>query len=547
MLFFGGAVTNDFSKLWGQAPELDQNMLGQLQARFMEQWKTLSETAAKGSLPEIKDRRFKSEAWQQSPAHLMMAHMYLLSSDAMKQMVKAAAVPDEVKEQLDFSISQWVDAMSPANFLATNPEAQKLLVETGGQSLQAGIQNFINDMTKGRITQTDESQFAVGENLAITPGSVVYRNKYFELIQYKPQTDQVYQRPLLMVPPCINKYYILDLQPGNSMIEYLVSQGFTVFVTSWRNPLPDDKDGIEKSTWDDYIEEGVLNAIDLVREISGQPKVNVLGFCVGGTMLSTALAVAASRRQNRVASLTLLATMLDFCDTGTLGVFANEPHAKIRESQIGNGGLMTGRELSTTFSFLRPNELVWNYVVSNYLKGETPMPFDLLYWNSDSTNLPGPFFSWYFRHTYLENRLREPKALTVCGQPVDLGKIKVPAYIQASKEDHIVPWKTAYVSSQLLTGDVRFVLGASGHIAGVINPVSKNRRSYWTNDVHDNSVESDQWFDTATEHPGSWWPDYSQWLAGQSGKLVAAQTEQGSEVHPVLEAAPGSYVKVRAV
>ena len=547
MLFFGGAVTNDFSKLWGQAPELDQNMLGQLQARFMEQWKTLSETAAKGSLPEIKDRRFKSEAWQQSPAHLMMAHMYLLSSDAMKQMVKAAAVPDEVKEQLDFSISQWVDAMSPANFLATNPEAQKLLVETGGQSLQAGIQNFINDMTKGRITQTDESQFAVGENLAITPGSVVYRNKYFELIQYKPQTDQVYQRPLLMVPPCINKYYILDLQPGNSMIEYLVSQGFTVFVTSWRNPLPDDKDGIEKSTWDDYIEEGVLNAIDLVREISGQPKVNVLGFCVGGTMLSTALAVAASRRQNRVASLTLLATMLDFCDTGTLGVFANEPHAKIRESQIGNGGLMTGRELSTTFSFLRPNELVWNYVVSNYLKGETPMPFDLLYWNSDSTNLPGPFFSWYFRHTYMENRLREPKALTVCGQPVDLGKIKVPAYIQASKEDHIVPWKTAYVSSQLLTGDVRFVLGASGHIAGVINPVSKNRRSYWTNDVHDNSVESDQWFDTATEHPGSWWPDYSQWLAGQSGKLVAAQTEQGSEVHPVLEAAPGSYVKVRAV
>ena len=547
MLFFGGAVTNDFSKLWGQAPELDQNMLGQLQARFMEQWKTLSETAAKGSLPEIKDRRFKSEAWQQSPAHLMMAHMYLLSSDAMKQMVKAAAVPDEVKEQLDFSISQWVDAMSPANFLATNPEAQKLLVETGGQSLQAGIQNFINDMTKGRITQTDESQFAVGENLAITPGSVVYRNKYFELIQYKPQTDQVYQRPLLMVPPCINKYYILDLQPGNSMIEYLVSQGFTVFVTSWRNPLPDDKDGIEKSTWDDYIEEGVLNAIDLVREISGQPKVNVLGFCVGGTMLSTALTVAASRRQNRVASLTLLATMLDFCDTGTLGVFANEPHAKIRESQIGNGGLMTGRELSTTFSFLRPNELVWNYVVSNYLKGETPMPFDLLYWNSDSTNLPGPFFSWYFRHTYLENRLREPKALTVCGQPVDLGKIKVPAYIQASKEDHIVPWKTAYVSSQLLTGDVRFVLGASGHIAGVINPVSKNRRSYWTNDVHDNSVESDQWFDTATEHPGSWWPDYSQWLAGQSGKLVAAQTEQGSEVHPVLEAAPGSYVKVRAV
>ena len=547
MLHFGGAVTNNFCKLWGHAPEFDQHMLGQLQAQFMENWKALSESAANGAMPQIKDRRFKSDAWKESPAHLMMAHMYLLSSDAMKQMVKAAAVPEEVKEQLGFSVSQWVDAMSPANFLATNPEAQKLLLETGGQSLHSGIQNFMNDLAKGRITQTDESKFAVGENLAITPGSIVYRNEYFELIQYKPQTQQVYQRPLLMVPPCINKYYILDLQPGNSLIEYIVSQGFTVFVTSWRNPLPEDTDGIEKATWDDYVEDGVLNAIDLVREISGQPKINVLGFCVGGTMLSTALAVAASRRQSRVASLTLLATMLDFCDTGALGVFANESHAKIRESQIGQGGLMTGRELSTTFSFLRPNELVWNYVVSNYLKGETPMPFDLLYWNSDSTNLPGPFFSWYFRHTYLENRLREPKALTVCGQPVDLGKIKVPAFVQASKEDHIVPWKTAYVSSQLLTGDVRFVLGASGHIAGVINPVSKNRRSYWTNDAHDNSVEPDQWFDSASEHPGSWWPEYAKWLAEQSGKLVPAPVEQGSESSPVLEPAPGSYVKVRAV
>lgn len=547
MSCFGGAVTNNFCKLWGQTPEFDQHMIDQLQAQFMENWKNLSESASNGALPQIKDRRFKSDAWQQSPAHLMMAHLYLLSSDAMKQMVKAAAVPEAVKEQLGFSVSQWVDAMSPANFLATNPEAQKLLLETGGQSLQSGIQNFMNDMAKGRITQTDESKFAVGGNLAITPGSIVYRNKYFELIQYKPQTEQVHQRPLLMVPPCINKYYILDLQPGNSLIEYIVSQGFTVFVTSWRNPLPEDTDGIEKATWDDYIEEGVLNAIDLVREISGQPKINVLGFCVGGTMLATALAVAASRRQSRVASLTLLATMLDFCDTGTLGVFANEPHAKIRESQIGHGGLMTGRELSTTFSFLRPNELVWNYVVSNYLKGETPMPFDLLYWNSDSTNLPGPFFSWYFRHTYLENRLREPKALTVCGQPVDLGKIKVPAFIQASKEDHIVPWKTAYVSSQLLTGNVRFVLGASGHIAGVINPVSKNRRSYWTNDAHDNSVEPEQWFDSASEHPGSWWPEYAEWLAGQSGKLVPAPTQEGSELSPVLEPAPGSYVKVRAV
>lgn len=540
-------MTNDYSKLWGKSLEFDNSALAQLQAQFLENWKQISQAATQGSLPEIKDRRFKSEAWQQSPAHLMMAHMYLLSGQAMKQMVDAAMVPPQVKDKLNFSVNQWVDAMSPANFLATNPDAQKALIDSGGQSLQAGIQNFLNDLSKGRITQSDESKFEVGVNLAVTPGAVVYRNKYFELIQYQPQTGQVYQRPLLMVPPCINKYYILDLQPENSMIGYLVSQGFTVFVTSWRNPLPTDKDGIEKASWDDYIEDGVLTAIDQVREISGQPKINVLGFCVGGTMLSTALAVAAARRQSRVASLTLLATMLDFSDTGMLGVFANEQHAKIRESQIGQGGLMTGRELSNTFSFLRPNELVWNYVVSNYLKGETPVPFDLLYWNSDSTNLPGPFFSWYFRNTYIDNKLREPKALKVCGEPVDLGKIKVPAYIQASKEDHIVPWTTAYISSQLLTGDVRFVLGASGHIAGVINPVSKNRRSYWLNQDSDNSVESGHWFEGAQEFPGSWWSDYSDWLASHSGKKIDAPAQLGAPNHPVIESAPGSYVKVRAV
>ena len=540
-------MTNDYSKLWGNSLEFDNSALAQLQAQFLENWKQISQAATQGSLPEIKDRRFKSEAWQQSPAHLMMAHMYLLSGQAMKQMVDAAMVPPQVKDKLNFSVNQWVDAMSPANFLATNPDAQKALIDSGGQSLQAGIQNFLNDLSKGRITQSDESKFEVGVNLAVTPGAVVYRNKYFELIQYQPQTGQVYQRPLLMVPPCINKYYILDLQPENSMIGYLVSQGFTVFVTSWRNPLPTDKDGIEKSSWDDYIEDGVLTAIDQVREISGQPKINVLGFCVGGTMLSTALAVAAARRQSRVASLTLLATMLDFSDTGMLGVFANEQHAKIRESQIGQGGLMTGRELSNTFSFLRPNELVWNYVVSNYLKGETPVPFDLLYWNSDSTNLPGPFFSWYFRNTYIDNKLREPKALKVCGEPVDLGKIKLPAYIQASKEDHIVPWTTAYISSQLLTGDVRFVLGASGHIAGVINPVSKNRRSYWLNQDSDNSVESGHWFEGAQEFPGSWWSDYSDWLASHSGKKIDAPVQLGAPNHPVIESAPGSYVKVRAV
>ena len=543
----GGTVANDFMKLWGKTPMFNSEALKQMQEQFMNNWQQLATSATQNELPEIKDRRFRNEAWQQSPAHLMMAHMYLMSSQAMKDMVQKAAVPEEIKEQLDFSVNQWVDAMSPANFLATNPEAQKMLIETRGQSLQQGVQNFLGDLAKGRISQSDESKFEVGKNLAITPGSVVFRNKYFELIQYKPQTEEVYQRPILLVPPCINKYYILDLQQDNSFVKYLVSQGFTVFLTSWRNPLPTDTDGIETATWDDYIEDGVLTAIDLVRDISKVPKINVLGFCVGGTMLSTALAVAASRRQSRVQSLTLLATMLDFCDTGQLGLFATEAHTRLREQQIGQGGLMTARELSTTFSFLRPNELVWNYVVSNYLKGETPMPFDLLFWNSDSTNLAGPFFAWYFRNMYRENLLATPNAIKVCGKPVDLRKITVPTYLLGSKEDHIVPWKTAYVSSRLMSGDNRFVLAASGHIAGVINPVSKNRRSYWVNETQDTEVPADEWFENSQELPGSWWTDYVQWLAKQSGKKKAAPTQEGSETHPVLEAAPGSYVKVRAV
>ncbi|UOD51646.1 class I poly(R)-hydroxyalkanoic acid synthase [Orrella daihaiensis] len=525
---------------------MDQSELGQIQQQFMQQWQALAQAAAQGELPEIKDRRFADQAWKSSPMHALMAHLYLLSGDAMKQLADAAQVEPEVKDQLRFSVSQWVDAMSPANFLATNPEAQQALIESGGKTLQTGIENFLKDLQKGRITQTDESVFEVGRNLAITPGAVVFQNKYFQLLQYTPTTETVYQRPLLMVPPCINKYYIMDLQPENSLVAYLVSQGFTVFMVSWRNPLPQDTDGIQTATWDDYIEDGILTAIDVARDISSQGKVNVLGFCVGGTMLTTALAVLAARGQEKVSSLTLLATMLDFVDTGALGVFANEPHARIREHSIGTGGLMTGRELASTFSFLRPNELVWNYVVSNYLKGQTPVPFDLLYWNSDSTNLSGPFFTWYFRNAYIENNFKEAGKVKVCGEKVNFGKIDVPAYLLASKEDHIVPWQTAYHSAALLGGEIRFVLGASGHIAGVINPTSKNKRHYWVSDA-EVAVTPEQWVDSAREHPGSWWPDHTDWLKASSGRRVKAKKQLGNDQYPVIEDAPGSYVKVRAV
>ncbi len=534
------------STSWGLPPGVDQSELGQIQQNFIEQWQALAQLAAQGQLPEIKDRRFKSDAWRNSPMHALMAHVYLLSSDAMRQMVDASQVDERARGQLRFSVSQWLDAMSPANFFATNPEAQQALVDSGGKSLQAGMENFLNDLQKGRITQTDESQFEVGRNLAITPGAVVYENRLLQVLQYQPTTSTVHQTPLLMVPPCINKYYIMDLQPENSLVAYLVEQGFTVFMVSWRNPLPTDDDGIEQASWDDYIDEGLISAIDVVREITRQPTLNVLGFCVGGTMLATAAAVLAARKQKKINSITLLATMLDFVDTGALGIFANESHAKVRDQTIGGGGLMTAKELANTFSFLRPNELVWNYVVSNYLKGQTPMPFDLLYWNSDSTNLPGPFFAWYFRNMYIENNLSVPNRLEVCGQSVDLSRIDVPTYLMASKEDHIVPWQTAYHSAALLSGQSRFVLGASGHIAGVINPPSKNKRNYWSSDAR-LDIAPEQWFDSANSHPGSWWLDYSKWLSALSGKRVKAKNKLGAAKYPVCEPAPGRYVKVRAI
>ena len=347
------------------------------------------------------------------------------------------------------------------------------------------------------------------------------------------------------MPPCINKFYILDLQPENSLIRYVVSEGHHTFVLSWRNP----DESMSEKTWDDYIEHAAIEAIARVQEITGAKKINALGFCVGGTILGTALAVLAARGEKPVASLTLLTSMLDFSNTGILDIFIDETSVQYREAEMGKGGLLKGRDLASTFSFLRPNELVWNYVVGNYLKGETPPPFDLLYWNSDSTNLPGPFYAWYLRHTYFENGLIKPGHLKVCGQPVDLGLIDMPTYIYGSREDHIVPIDGAYASTRHLPGKKRFVMGASGHIAGVINPPAKKKRSYWTNDeLAANEFPADQsaWLESATEHPGSWWTDWSAWLKRQAGKQVAAPKNYGSRAYPFIEAAPGRYVKAKA-
>ncbi|CAM5217486.1 Polyhydroxyalkanoate synthase OS=Castellaniella defragrans OX=75697 GN=HNR28_003207 PE=4 SV=1 [Castellaniella defragrans] len=380
---------------------VSSDLLATIQSDFVQGWQSLMDQARRGELGAPKDRRFSSDAWLTHPQSLFAAHAYLLVARTMQRLADAADVGQAARARLQFSVMQWVEACAPSNFLATNPRALQALMQSGGDSLQQGLSNLLGDMRRGRITQTDESVFEPGRNLAVTPGAVVYENELMQLIQYRPQTPQVHERPLLMVPPCINKYYILDLQPENSLVRHAVQAGFQVFMVSWRNPRPEDSDGIDHKTWDDYVDEGVLRAIQVVQDLTRGPQINAMGFCVGGTLLASALAVARARGEDPVAALTLLTTFLDFRDTGVLGVFVDEMHARAREQQLGSGGLMTARELSTTFSFLRPSELVWNYVDSNYLMGQSPRAFDLLAWNADGTNLPGPFFAWYFRNTYL--------------------------------------------------------------------------------------------------------------------------------------------------
>jgi polyhydroxyalkanoate synthase subunit PhaC len=515
-------------------------------ARLMELQKAYVHEAAdlwNQGLAERKssDKRFASDAWSRNPVAAFSAAVYLLNARTLLGMAEAAETDAKTKARLRFAVEQWMAASAPSNFMALNAEAQQKALETKGESIARGVQNLLADLQVGRVSMTDESAFEVGHNVASTEGAVVFENDLFQLIEYKPLTKQVYERPFLVVPPCINKFYILDLQPENSLIRYLVEQGHRTFVLSWRNADASMQD----KTWDDYIEDAPIKAISVVQDISGAKQINALGFCIGGTILGTALAVLAARQQKPVASATFLTTFLDFSDTGILDLFVDEASVKLREVAMGKKGLLKGQELASTFSFLRPNDLVWNYVVGNYLKGETPPPFDLLYWNSDATNLPGPMYTWYLRNTYLENNLVKPGKLTVCGEKLDLRKVDIPVYFYGSREDHIVPIQGAYASVQHLPGKKRFVMGASGHIAGVINPPSKNKRSYWTNDKLPETF--DAWVGGAKEHAGSWWPDWASWLKPQAGKLIAAPKAYGrAGKYKAIEPAPGRYVKAKA-
>jgi len=490
--------------------------------------------------PAAGDKRFASDAWSANPVAAWSAALYLLNARALLGLAEAAEADEKTKARLRFAVEQWLAAAAPSNFMALNAEAQRKAVETRGESIAKGVQNLLQDIQQGHLSMTDESVFDVGHNVATTEGAVVFENELFQLIEYKPLTAKVYERPFLLVPPCINKFYILDLQPENSLVCYLVEQGHRTFLISWRNPDA----AMANVTWDDYVGDGALKAIEVVREIAATPRINALGFCVGGTILGTALAVLAARGEQPVASATLLTALLDFSEAGVLDVFIDETFVRFREMQLGRGGILKGQELASTFSFLRPNDLVWNYVVGNYLKGETPPPFDLLYWNSDSTNLPGPMYAWYLRNTYLENNLVKPGKCVVCGEKVDLRKVDLPVYIYGSREDHIVPIGGAYASTRHLPGKKRFVMGASGHIAGVINPPAKKKRSYWTNEKLPPTHA--QWLAGATEHPGSWWPDWVAWLKPHGGKQVAAPKRYGNARYKPIEAAPGRYVRVKA-
>jgi polyhydroxyalkanoate synthase len=503
-------------------------------------------SAFTGAVPEaaqpepIKDRRFAGEAWSSDPRFEAVVRTYTTQSEQLRKALDAAPLDERSKAQWGFALRQVIDALSPANALATNPEALQLAMETGGASLIDGMRLFTEDLAKGRVSMTDEMAFEVGRDVALTPGAVVYQNELMQLLQYTPTTETVHERPLVIVPPSINKFYILDLQPANSFVAHTVAQGHTVFLVSWRNAGPDQ----DQLTWDDYLEQGVLRALEVARSITGADRVNTMGFCIGGTLLASALAVCAARGEQPASSMTLLTTMLDFSDTGDIGLLVTPEGVAAREAAIGKGGLLKGSELMQVFAALRANDLIWPYVVQGYLKGKPPPAFDMLFWNSDATNLPGPMFCWYVRNTYLENKLREPGATVQLGERVDLGAIDLPSFVYASKEDHIVPWKTAYDSTQLLGGEPTFVLGASGHIAGVINAPAKKKRNYWTSSSTGRpDPDPERWFEAAERIPGSWWPAWFEWLAPHSGDQVDARSELGNAEFTPIEDAPGSYVK----
>jgi polyhydroxyalkanoate synthase len=532
----------DAYRAWLEAMSAKPETLMDMQNRYMQEqvrlWMQAMQPAAAGAEP-VTDKRFSAPEWNELPMFRYFRDSYLFTAKMMMQSVEEAALDAPTKQRMRFFMRQYLDAAAPSNYLMTNPEALKAAMESGGESLQEGMKNLLADMEKGHISMTDENAFEVGKNVAVSKGSVVYENELLQLIQYQPLTDKVCKLPLVMVPPCINKFYIMDLQPENSLVRFAVEQGHTVFMCSWRNVKKEQS----QVTWDDYLRD-LIDALDQVKRITQQPRINALAFCIGGTLLCSALAVLEKRGKNPVESLTLLTTLLEFSEVGEIRVYIDKNFVEKREKQLAKGGIVPGQELAGAFSSLRANDLVWSYVVNNYLKGKQPPAFDLLYWNSDATNLPGPMYSYYLRNTYEDNKLCQPDALKMLGTPVSLKRLKMPTFVFAAREDHIVPWKGGYESARALGVKVKFVLGASGHIAGTINPASKNKRSYWMNDKL--TADADQWLAGAKELPGSWWNEWAKWVKAYGGELVPARKKLGDAKAKPIEAAPGRYARERA-
>ena len=490
------------------------------------------------------DRRFRDDAWQSNFVYDYVKQSYLIAAKHLHESLAGVqGLDDRTARKVDFYTRQYIDALSPSNFVLTNPEVARETLASGGQNLVKGFSNLLDDLTRGggqlRLKMTDDSAFELGGNIAVTPGKVVYQNDLMQLIQYEPTTKDVYRRPLLVIPPWINKYYILDLREKNSFVRWAVEQGHTVFIVSWVNP--DAK--FARKTFEDYLNEGPLAALNAIEAATGEREVNVIGFCLGGTLLATALGVLAAQGDTRVTSATFFATLIDFEEPGELEVFVDEEQIAALERRMNERGFLEGSEMGTTFNMLRSNDLIWSFVVNNYLLGRDPFPFDLLYWNSDSTRMPAAMHAYYLRNMYLKNLLSQPGGIVLNATPVDLSKVDIPVYFISTVEDHIAPWKSTYAGAKLFKGPVRFVLGGSGHIAGIINPPAAKKYGYWTNEARADDPQA--WQQAAKQHAGSWWTDWARWSAGHGGEKVPARAP-GSGKLTVLEAAPGSYARVRA-
>ena len=545
-------IAKAFFDAWGRMVA-DPVRLAELQMKLWQDYTALwqnsmlrmfGQAAAPVAQPDKGDRRFRHEDWENNFLYDYVKQSYLIAARHLHHtLADVEGLDEKTAKKVDFYTRQYIDALSPSNFLLTNPEAMRETVNSGGQNLVKGLNNLLEDLSRGngeqlRVRMTDTAAFSLGGNLATTKGKVVFQNDIMQLIQYAPLTADVHKTPLLIIPPWINKFYILDMRENNSFVRWAVEQGHTVFMISWVNP--DEK--LAHKRFDDYLTEGSLAALDVIRDITGEEKANVIGYCLGGTLLACTMAWLAAQKQERIASATFFVTMIDFERPGELEVFIDEQQVGALEKKMEQRGYLEGSEMATTFNMLRANDLIWSFVVNNYLLGKDPFPFDLLHWNGDSTRMPAAMHSFYLRNMYLKNKLREPGGITLAGVPIDITAAQVPAYFISTVEDHIAPWQSTYAGARLLKGPVRFVLGGSGHIAGIINPPVANKYGYWTHDELPPNAQD--WLAAAAQQGGSWWSDWAAWAGKLAGPRIAAR-EPGGKQHPPLEDAPGSYVQRR--